>query len=115
MSSNFEAEKYDISEMIVFNCFTPYSITDCKWRFEETFCLHFSVTEFDACIFWSGGSNFKVNSYIKACKTAVDYPLSNTRLENRKTFMSRLRNNFSTFLQSWDMKYEKKFIFSSRS
>lgn len=115
MSSDFEAEKYDISEIIVFYCFTPYSITDCKWRFEETFRLHFSVTEFAACIFWSGSSNFKTHSNIKACKTAVDYPLNNTRLENRKTFMRHLRNNFSTFLQSWDMKYEKKFISSSQS
>jgi len=115
MSSNFEAQKYDISEMIVFYCFTPYSTTDCKRRFEVTFRLQFSVTEFAACVFWTGGSNFETNSYIKACKTAVDYPLSNTRLENRKTFMSHLRNYFSTFLQTWDMKYEKKFIFSSHS
>jgi hypothetical protein len=115
MFSNLEAEKYDNSELVVFYCFTPYSITDCIWRFEETFCLHFSVTEFVACIFWSGGCNFKTYSYIKACKSAVNYPLSNTRLENRKTFMSHLRNNFSAFLQSWDMKYEKKFIFSSHS
>jgi hypothetical protein len=103
MSSNFVAEKYDILGMIVFYYFKLYSLTDCKLGFEESFCLHFIVTELAACIFWSEGSNFKTSPYIKACKTAVDYTLSNTRLENRKTFMSHLCNNFSAFLQSWDI------------
>jgi len=51
MSSNFETEKYDILEMIVFYYFKLYSLTDRKLGFEETFCLHFNVTEFAAGIF----------------------------------------------------------------